>query len=118
MRNLTKYHILALFLGASSAQIQTITPIELLNGPSTEAGNADPENQALTTSMSGTACNGNADCTVSGEICGLFTVVDPRFGILTKPRNFCVAKKYCGSIGTIDIVPWELKCWTDSESES
>lgn len=101
MQNLTKSQVIALFLGASSA----MTPMELLNGPSTEAGNADPENQAMTTSMSGSACNGNADCTVFGEKCGAFQRTD------ITAENYCVAKKYCGSLGRLNNVAWSLQCW-------
>jgi hypothetical protein len=114
MQNLTKAQVLALFLGAASAQDAapaTMTPIKLLNGPSTEAGNADPENQAMTTSMSATACNGNSDCAVFGERCGAFQRTD------VTAENFCVAKMYCGSLGRIENVAWSLQCWETPEGQ-
>jgi hypothetical protein len=62
---LTKTQTLALFLG-----VATPAAIDVLNGPSTE-GNV-PEGQSLTTASSGTACNGNAECTADGEVCGSY----------------------------------------------
>jgi hypothetical protein len=83
MNTLTKAQVVALFLGAVSADaIDDI--ITNLNGPSNAANlptgmqatdSSADYYQKLTTSMSGTVCNaGNADCSVATEKCGYIQI--------------------------------------------
>ena len=55
---------------------------------------------------SGTACNGPADCTATGEKCAAVQVKD------ATAENYCLlSERFCGAAGRLNGKPFAVQCW-------
>merc|ERR1711971_906334 len=98
---LTKTQVLALFLGAASAEGE----LAHINGPS--SADTSIEGQTLITASSGADCNAVGGCDADGESCGRFQRATG------DPVDLCVNTDHvCGSLGRIASVAYSINCWT------
>lgn len=96
---LTKTQVLALFLGAASAEGE----LAHINGPASNPISG----QTPTTASSGASCNALGGCDADGESCGRFQRATG------DPVDLCVNTDYvCGSLGRIASVAYSVQCWT------